>query len=55
MVHYGQIHTRYTVWATGTKSFTDTQFAAKLRHARSGDLLIATTSEDDDAVEKATA
>lgn len=54
-VHYGQIHTYYGVWATETKSFTDENIAAKLRHARPGDLLIATTSEDDEAVAKATA
>ena len=54
-VHYGQIHTHYGVWATETKSFTDENIAVKLRHARPGDLLIATTSEDDDAVAKATA
>ncbi|WP_136089068.1 restriction endonuclease subunit S [Auritidibacter ignavus] len=54
-VHYGQIHTHYGVWATETKSFTDENIAVKLRRARRGDLLIATTSEDDDAVAKATA
>ena len=54
-VHYGQIHTHYSVWATETKSFTDVSMAAKLRHAKTGDLLIATTSEDDEAVAKATA
>lgn len=54
-VHYGQIHTFYGVHATQTRSFTDPEIAAKLRHAQPGDLLIATTSEDDDAVAKATA
>ena len=54
-VHYGQIHTLYGVHATETRSFTDPEIAAKLRHAQPGDLLIATTSEDDDAVAKATA
>ncbi|PPH78302.1 MULTISPECIES: restriction endonuclease subunit S [unclassified Rathayibacter] len=54
-VHYGQLHTHYGVWAEATKSFTDEATAAKLRRARPGDLLIATTSEDDDAVAKATA
>ena len=54
-VHYGQIHTFYGVYATETKSFTDPGIASKLRHAQPGDLLIATTSEDDDAVAKATA
>ena len=54
-VHYGEIHTHYGVWATQTKSFTLAETAAKLRKAKSGDLLIATTSEDDAAVAKATA
>lgn len=54
-IHYGQIHTHYGTWATATKSFTDPETAAKLRRARPGDLIIATTSEDDAAVAKATA
>ncbi|GAB2506785.1 restriction endonuclease subunit S [Microbacterium petrolearium] len=54
-IHYGQIHTHYGVWATEAKSFTEEVIAAKLRHAHPGDLLIATTSEDDAAVAKATA
>ena len=54
-IHYGQIHTHYGVWATETKSFTSSDVARKLRSAQYGDLLIATTSEDDDAVAKATA
>ncbi|XKH55591.1 restriction endonuclease subunit S [Citricoccus nitrophenolicus] len=54
-VHYGQIHTIYGVSTAETKSFTDEEIAVKLRHAKPGDLLIATTSEDDDAVAKATA
>nr|WP_194306759.1 restriction endonuclease subunit S [Dietzia cercidiphylli] len=54
-VHYGQIHTHYGVWATSTKSYTPSDMASKLRQAMPGDLLIATTSEDDEAVAKATA
>ena len=54
-IHYGQVHTHYGVWAETTKSFTDPALAAKLRRARPGDLVIATTSEDDAAVAKATA
>lgn len=54
-VHYGQIHTHYGVWATQTKSFASEEVADKLRRAKTGNLLIATTSEDDDAVAKATA
>ncbi|MFE7628936.1 restriction endonuclease subunit S [Kocuria sp. NPDC057446] len=54
-IHYGQIHTHYGVWTNSTKSFTDPLLAAKLRRAQPGDLVIATTSEDDAAVAKATA
>lgn len=54
-IHYGQIHTHYGTWTTGTKSFVSTEFATRLRKATPGDLVIATTSEDDAAVAKATA
>lgn len=54
-IHYGQIHTLYGIWTRATKSFTDPEYAKKLRRARTGDLVIATTSEDDEAVGKATA
>jgi len=54
-IHYGQIHTHYGSWADKTLSFVNPEFAARLRHARNGDLVIATTSEDDAAVAKAVA
>ena len=54
-IHYGQVHTHYGTWADETKSFVDPEFAQKLRKAQKGDLVIATTSEDDDAVAKAVA
>ena len=54
-IHYGQIHTYYGTWSKATKSFLDPNFAARLRKARTGDLVIATTSEDDEAVAKAVA
>lgn len=54
-IHYGQVHTHYGVWADTTKSFTDPEYAGRLRRAKHGDLVIATTSEDDAAVAKATA
>lgn len=54
-IHYGQVHTHYGTWATETISFTSPGFAAKLRKAEPGDLVIATTSEDDQAVGKAVA
>ncbi|MFT4229719.1 MAG: restriction endonuclease subunit S, partial [Microbacterium sp.] len=54
-IHYGQIHTTYGTSVVETVSFVSPAFAAKLRRAQPGDLLIATTSEDDEAVGKATA
>ena len=54
-IHYGQVHTLYGTWTTQTKSFISPELASKLRRAKQGDLVIATTSEDDDAVAKATA
>lgn len=54
-VHYGQIHTRFgTSTAKAVSYVSEAQFA-RLKHAEYGDLLIATTSEDDEAVGKATA
>ena len=54
-IHYGQIHTHYGTWAVKTKSFINPEFAARLRKANTGNLVIATTSEDDAAVAKAVA
>ena len=54
-IHYGQIHTHFGTWATKTKSFVSPDFTARLRKASKGDLVIATTSEDDEAVAKAVA
>lgn len=54
-IHYGQIHTHYGTWAVKTKSFVSEALAGKLRKAKPGDLVIATTSEDDKAVAKAVA
>ena len=54
-IHYGQIHTHYGAWATTTTSFLCPNFATRLRKARPGDLVIATTSENDDGVAKAVA
>ncbi|HET8554469.1 MAG TPA: restriction endonuclease subunit S [Rhodanobacteraceae bacterium] len=54
-VHYGQIHTHYGTWTSKTKSFVSPNLAVRLRKAHTGDLIIATTSEDDAAVAKAVA
>lgn len=54
-IHYGQIHTYYGTAADTTISFISPELAKKLRKAEPGDLVIATTSEDDEAVGKAVA
>ena len=54
-IHYGQIHTTYGTWATDTVSFVAPELAKTLRRAAPGDLVLATTSEDDEAVAKAVA
>lgn len=54
-IHYGQVHTTYGTWAMETVSFVDPDFAKTLRRAAPGDLVLATTSEDDEAVAKAVA
>lgn len=54
-IHYGQIHTHYGTFVSETISFVTPEFAARLRKAEPGDLVIATTSEDDEAVGKAVA
>ena len=54
-IHYGQIFTHYGTFADHTKSYTSKSIAKKLRKAKNGDLVIATTSEDDEGVCKAVA
>lgn len=54
-IHYGQIHTFYNFAAYKTKSFCDENYAEKLKKGKTGDLLIATTSEDVEACCKAVA
>ena len=54
-IHYGQVHTHYGLSATETLSFVTPEFAASARMAITGDLVIATTSENDKAVGKAVA
>ncbi len=54
-IHYGQIHTRFNEYTDKTVAFTSNEYAAKLKKAHPGDLLIATTSEDVDACCKAVA
>ena len=54
-IHYGQIYTHYDTYTHETKSFVSEYFAKKARKAMSGDLVIATTSENDEDVCKAVA
>ena len=54
-IHYGQIFTHFGLSATATKSFVSPELAARSRKAVPGDLIIATTSENDEDVCKAVA
>ena len=54
-IHYGQIYTYYGTYAKRTKSNVSQEFAQKARKAKNGDLIIATTSENDEDVCKAVA
>jgi len=54
-IHYGQVYTHYGIWAAETKSCVSPELAKKLRKAKAGDLVIATTSENDEDVCKAVA
>ena len=54
-IHYGQIYTYYGTSTDKTKTFVSEEFAKKARMAKTGDLVIATTSENDEDVCKAVA
>ena len=49
-IHYGEIYTRYGLSTQKTISFLNEEIANKARKAGYGDLIIATTSENDDDV-----
>ena len=51
-IHYGQIYTRYGLSADQTFTYISEELAKKLRKAEKNDLLIATTSENDEDVVK---
>lgn len=51
-IHYGQIYTRYNLSADKTFTYVSDTLAAKLRKANKNDLLLATTSENDEDVVK---
>ena len=54
-IHYGQIYTYYGAHADKTKTYVSHDFFKKARKAKTGDLVIATTSENDEDVCKAVA
>ena len=54
-IHYGQIYTHYGLYTSETKSCVSEYFAKRARKAAIGDLVIATTSENDEDVCKAVA
>ena len=54
-IHYGQVHTSYGTFAYKNKSYISEELYAKCKKAHTGDLVIATTSEDVEACCKATA
>lgn len=54
-IHYGQVFTHYGTFATKTKTFVSEELAKKCRKAQPGNLIIATTSENDEDVCKAVA
>ena len=54
-IHYGQIHTHFNTFAMKNKTYISEDLAKKCRKAKTGDLIIASTSEDVDACCKAVA
>lgn len=54
-VHYGQLYTHYKLYAYETRSFLGDEFAGAKGIAKTGDLIIATTSENEEDVCKAMA
>ncbi|MDE1536197.1 restriction endonuclease subunit S [Actinotignum schaalii] len=54
-IHYGQIYTHYGVAASETLSFVSSEDSRKFKRAYPGDVLIATTSENDEDLCKAVA
>lgn len=49
-IHYGQIYTKYGLTADETFTYVSEDLAKKLRQADNNDLLLATTSENDEDV-----
>lgn len=55
VIHYGQVFTRYGLYEDKTFSYANDEVYNKLRKAEKGNLVIATTSENDEDVCKALA
>ena len=53
VIHYGQIYTFYGLSARVTKSFVSPEVGQKLKKAKTGDVIVATTSENIEDVGKA--
>lgn len=53
VIHYGQIYTRYSFSTQETISFADKSVFDKLKKAQTGDIIMATTSENVEDVGKA--
>lgn len=49
-IHYGQLYTRYGLSANKTFAYVSEELARRLKKARTNDLLLATTSENDEDV-----
>ena len=54
-IHYGQIYTYYNLFTSQTKSYVDPLLARKLTKVKTGDIIIACTSENMEDVCKAIA
>lgn len=54
-IHYGQIYTYYGTYTKKTKTYISAALAKKCKKAQKGNLIIATTSENDEDVCKAVA
>lgn len=54
-IHYGQIYTHYGLFADHTISYVNSNLADTLQHAKTNDLIIAATSENDEDLCKAVA
>ena len=54
-IHYGQIYTYYGIFTDKTKSFVSPELAKTLKKVQTGDLIIASTSENMDDVCKTVA